>query len=488
MQIILFTDVADTPGYGKYAGTYKLATELRIAGYQCQVVDNFSWYSLDQLKTIVDKFVTSDTCLVGFSCTLNEKRVDGTVLHWGIDNNIFEEFINYIKIKNNNIKIAVGGARITVTSDWHFVDYAVVNKADIALIEIVKHLLTGSELKYTQGPNSKVVNGNDYFYTQDQFNDSHIIFDKNDIIFDNEALPIEIARGCIFSCAYCHFDLIGKRVGDWTKNPKTIRDEMIRNYEMFGTTNYMITDELINESISKMQMLTDLFQSLPFRIRYTAYARVDLIWRYPEMRELLLDSGALSLTFGIETFNEKAGKAVGKGLSPDKVKETLHYCRETWKGKIITSSNFMVGLPHEDEESIWRTVEYLLSDDNPLDLYSFLPLFMRAEDDGRPTSKFDSNPKKFGYTVKSDNSWESNVMNSVASRDLVRRIYQDERIKKKSKFLTAIWLGRILSLGYTVDDIFTMLNSDITYENEITQKTNICKELYFNNLLNLSAN
>ena len=210
---------------------------------------------------------------------------------------------------------------------------------------------------------------------------------KNDIIFDNEALPIEIARGCIFSCAYCHFDLIGKRVGDWTKNPKTIRDEMIRNYEMFGTTNYMITDELINESISKMQMLCELFQSLPFKIRYTAYARVDLIWRYPEMRELLLDSGALSLTFGIETFNEKAGKAVGKGLDPEKVKETLHYCREKWKGKIITSSNFMVGLPHEDEESIWNTVEYLLSDENPLDLYSFLPLFMRAEDDGRPTSK-----------------------------------------------------------------------------------------------------
>ena len=209
--------------------------------------------------------------------------------------------------------------------------------ADIALVKIVDHILTGSDLKYIQGPNSKVVNGNDYFYTQDQFNDSHIIFDKNDIIFDNEALPIEIARGCIFSCAYCHFDLIGKRVGDWTKNPNAIRDEMIRNYEMFGTTNYMITDELINESISKMQMLCELFQSLPFKIRYTAYARVDLIWRYPEMRELLLDSGALSLTFGIETFNEKAGKAVGKGLDPEKVKETLHYCREKWKGKIITS-------------------------------------------------------------------------------------------------------------------------------------------------------
>ena len=39
MQVILFTDVADTIGYGKYAGTYKIATEIRAAGYSCQVVD-----------------------------------------------------------------------------------------------------------------------------------------------------------------------------------------------------------------------------------------------------------------------------------------------------------------------------------------------------------------------------------------------------------------------------------------------------------------
>ena len=39
MQVILFTDVADTLGYGNYAGTYIVATEIRNAGYTCQVVD-----------------------------------------------------------------------------------------------------------------------------------------------------------------------------------------------------------------------------------------------------------------------------------------------------------------------------------------------------------------------------------------------------------------------------------------------------------------
>jgi hypothetical protein len=79
MEVILFTDVADTIGYGKYARTYKIATEVRSKGYSCQVVDLFSFYSYDQLEKIINKFITSETLLIGFSCTLMEKREDGNV-------------------------------------------------------------------------------------------------------------------------------------------------------------------------------------------------------------------------------------------------------------------------------------------------------------------------------------------------------------------------------------------------------------------------
>ena len=67
MQVILFTDVADTIGYGKYAGTYKVATEVRAAGHTCQVVDLFSKYTYQELENILNKFVTKDTVLIGFS-------------------------------------------------------------------------------------------------------------------------------------------------------------------------------------------------------------------------------------------------------------------------------------------------------------------------------------------------------------------------------------------------------------------------------------
>ena len=53
MQVILFTDVADTIGYGKYAGTYKVATELRAAGYSCRVI-NLGYTVEDIFKMLND--------------------------------------------------------------------------------------------------------------------------------------------------------------------------------------------------------------------------------------------------------------------------------------------------------------------------------------------------------------------------------------------------------------------------------------------------
>lgn len=486
MQVILFTDVADTVGYGKYAGTYKIATEIRNNGYSCQVVDLMSFYSTEQLEKIVDKFVTSETVLIGFSCTLSEKRINGQVLNFGRPLKEFENLTSYIKEKNQKTKICVGGARVTLNSYWKNVDYVVINKGDIAIIALLNHLTKGTDLKTVKTNPTNVVDGNDYFYTQDDFAFSRINYVDHDIIANGESLPIEVARGCIFSCAFCHFDLIGKRVGDWQKNKQSLRDELIKNYEQFGTTHYMFTDELINDSLDKMYMMAEIATSLPFKLTYTSYARLDLIWRYPEMRELFVESGAKSLAFGIETMNAVAGKKIGKGLGAEKIKDTLAHCAESWKGKIITSSNFIVGLPGESEQSVRDTVDYLTSDECPLDVFGFLPLYIRTEEDGRGSSKIDQDPEKYGYSFD-QGKWVSENMSFETATKLVREIMSDSTVKRKSKLSAATWIGRVLNVGYTIDDIFRILKDpEITREkfhSEIVERSQVRKNDYYNNLI-----
>lgn len=469
MQIILFTDVADTVGFGKYAGTYKLATEIRSNGYSCQVIDNFSYYSWEQLTSLATKFINNDTVLVGFSCTLSEKRINGKVYNFGMEDIRFIEFLTYIKNINPNVRVALGGARMNNLCHWQGVDYVVLNKADHAIIAIIEHIIYDKKLITQRTTPSYLVDGNDYPYSQDDFSRSQIIFEPHDIIFPNEALPIEVSRGCIFQCAFCRYDHIGKKIGEWQKNATTLRNEFLRNYEMYGTKNYMFSDELINESLDKMQFLCEVVTSLPFKLQYTSYARIDLIYRYPEMRELLLESGAISLQFGIETLNEQVGKKIGKGLATQKIKDTLTYCSELWRGKIIMASNFIVGLPYENEESIWRTVEYLVSDECKLDVFGFLPLAIKVENDGRKASKIDLDPKKFGYNIVATNEWDNGHMKYENAKKLVSKIWQDPRVQKKAKFGAATWIGRVINLGYTFEQILELLYDD-TYTHKSLRK------------------
>ena len=497
MQVILFTDVADTTGYGKYAGTYKIATEVRNAGYSCQVIDLFSYYSYQQIEKIIDKFVTSETILLGFSCTLMEKRIGGygdkstKVYNFGRPDEEVSSLIQYAKRKNSKIKAVVGGARINLNVYWPDIEYVVVNKGDIAIIKIIEHLLYGSNLPAVKTSPCVVIDGSseDYFYTQDQFAKSSIIYQPQDIIMPGECIPIEVARGCVFKCAYCHFDLIGKKIGDWQKDAEVLRNEMIRNYELYGTTHYMFSDELINESMPKMKMVYDVIMSLPFKITYTSYARLDLIWRFPEMRDMLLESGAVSIAFGIETMNESAGKKIGKGLGGNRVKEALAHCAETWQGKVVTSSQFIVGLPGEDEASVRNTLDYLVSDECKLDIFGFLPLFIRGAEDGRTTSLIDKDPKKYGYTIVPDQPWQGTQMNFTEACKLVSELYRDPRLQQKIKFSAATWMGRILNIGYTIEDVFNIIKDDNIdrqkLNNDLFFKSNVMKAQYYKKLMDI---
>ena len=62
MQVVIFTEVC-YGGFGRYAGTYRVATELRQAGYSVQIVEFFTQWDEDQIIKIVDKFITRETLL-----------------------------------------------------------------------------------------------------------------------------------------------------------------------------------------------------------------------------------------------------------------------------------------------------------------------------------------------------------------------------------------------------------------------------------------
>jgi radical SAM superfamily enzyme YgiQ (UPF0313 family) len=140
-------------------------------------------------------------------------------------------------------------------------------------------------------------------------------------------------------------------MGDYVKNKDILREELIRNYNEHGTTDYYVADETINDSEEKVDMLLESVKGLQFRPNFGGFLRLDLIWKFPSMADKLRDWGLNACSFGIETINDRSGKAVGKGLGKKRIEETLTLLRNVWKDDVFTNASFILGLKYDTPQT-----------------------------------------------------------------------------------------------------------------------------------------
>lgn len=502
MNILIFTDVNGVIGFGRYAGAYRIATELRLHGYSTQVIEFLADMTLIDFQNICDKYIDNDSLFVGFSTTLlikktksnSESRLDRSKEnkhsgHLPHDNDYCQQIFSIFKNKNPRLKIVLGGARTNKTN-LPGVDYWFWGLADTSIIAFADFLKKNIPIKTHPVQYGEAISHTDY--PVHNYRTSKIIWEDNDYIFENEHLPIEIDRGCIYRCAFCANPL-HKRPGEYAKDPYVVYEELLYNYEKFGTTGYMFCDDTFNDSNEKVKVYHQLFQKLPFKLEWTGYGRVDCIATHEEQIELLLESGVRAILFGIETFSPYTTKYVGKGLQPEKMKDTLYRIKEKWGNEVIITGSFIIGLPEESEDSIWSTVEWLKRKDCPLDDVIFSPLNIRTLSDNpnAPLSRIAKNPLKYGYKmspiqtgtgISSDGpQWENQFMNKKHAETLARDIQQLFTLEKP----IADWAiySRMRSIGYSHEELTSNELKKTFSLVEANRRREILRNNYMNKLI-----
>ena len=113
-------------------------------------------------------------------------------------------------------------------------------------------------------------------YDYNGFKTSFIEYNKNDHVTPNEWLPIEISRGCAFKCKFCNYDM--KDTRDNYVDAKTLKENLIRQFEKWGTTKFTIMDDLYNDNYDKVKDLYEnCWSQLPFKPELGGYLRLDLV-------------------------------------------------------------------------------------------------------------------------------------------------------------------------------------------------------------------
>lgn len=391
-HVILFTDRASeqrhrfnstlsTVQYNFLSGAYKVASVLRKQGLTVLVVPNCFNLSWAGVQHIIDN--NSENLLwVGLSTTFFTIQVPKTIelyrSSWHesksfvIDTEVLyqltstttetpwdmvwsaKEFSKIAKwlLNKHKVPLLLGGKPFPVWHQTQFDSNAYWVKGDA---ESYVKKFTNDCLADKQSIPPLFVNNSDY--DNNDFKTDIILYNHGDHINSDDWLPIEIARGCAFNCAYCTYE--HKDTTDLYKNPAVLRDELLRNYEMFGVTKYMLMDDLYNDSKDKIRLLYDqVWSKLPFTPEWTSYLRLDMLWADPESVDIIKASGARYATFGVETLHDTAGRKVGKGLGKQRILDTLQTLKDSWQDSVLYNLQMIAGLPHEPIESILESLEW----------------------------------------------------------------------------------------------------------------------------------
>lgn len=407
----LLFNVTEHAWLSRSAGIHRIATWLRQHDIDVEVVDWANHWSLDQLKELFLSRVSSKTQFIGFSHMFS------------IWDDVLEQFCAWVKSQHPDI-IIVSGSSVNPLFQSQYIDYYIQGFGENAVIELLKWKLGNgarprfSLIKINGRP---VINANDA-YPSYPMKSLLIEYEDRDFIRPHEWLGIEAARGCKFKCSFCNFPVLGVK-GDYSRDADDFKKELQNNYNRWGVTNYNLADETFNDRTEKITKFADVVESLNFRPYFNAYIRADLMINRPQDQQELVRMNVLGHYYGIETFNQQAGKSVGKGMNSDKLKQGLIDAKQYFQSHsnlYRATLGLIVGLPHETLDSLEKTRQWLIEHWQGQG-YTVYPLFIPRGELHKP-SELSMNYSEYGYreiknidkVIHQFNTGHFNLKNAVA--------------------------------------------------------------------------
>lgn len=431
---LLLAATPRTPKYyaTKNYGVHRVATEFRKQGTDTQVVHYFNRWDDDDLRKVVDIYCNDETVILGFSTLWWEQFEQSEKINTMERSRFIAE---YARSKYPKIKIIAGGGscKLFVEEPWHdIVDAIFEGMSEDDFIKYL-HGVTGKGLLPLPNKTIHRVDVYNNISKNFEFQYSAIKYTPSDCLHHSEVPAIEVARGCIFSCKFCAFQLNGKKKLDYLKNGSKLRLELMRNYEEHGIQNYLLSDDTFNDSTYKIKELHEIFTSLPFKMRFATFLRLDLLNAHREQIKLLKEMGLIGTYFGVESFHKKAASNIGKGLDGDIAKELLAELKEEhWGNDVKIGVGLITGLPYETYESYDKTLEWIWDDNNKVDQVIPYPLQVWNPDNPRPhpwESEFQKKAKDHGFYWPENDSynWHNTIgpVESFSEAKHIHKMYED---------------------------------------------------------------
>jgi len=282
-------------------------------------------------------------------------------------------------------KVVFGGVHPTLDPrgalEYSDVDYVIRGEGELSLYRLVK-ALRGED-------NVGGISGLCY-----KENGEIVIKERSEILEadtvpapDYEAFPIQeyikhneylrgirgismlVSRGCPFGCTFCAVQqTMGRK---WrVKSPELLVNEIIALRDAYGIEGVWFKDSIFNMNKRWTTDFANLMIERQAGVKFQINTRVDLV--NEEEIKLLVKAGLTQIDFGVESGSDRILKRLKKETRTELIKESIAIAHKYVK----VFGFFMVGIPGETEEDIYKTFELakeLELDSSTWSIYSPLP-------------------------------------------------------------------------------------------------------------------
>ncbi|MGM0596683.1 MAG: B12-binding domain-containing radical SAM protein [Myxococcota bacterium] len=165
-------------------------------------------------------------------------------------------------------------------------------------------------------------------------------------------LPVQAGRGCPHLCSFCSVSCIYK--GKYLVRPisEVMRD--IKRIKELGFSGFYLIDDNI---VGNPGYLSELARQIkPLNLHWASQCSLNLARNQKLLREVA-DSGCRILSFGLESITQEGLDKLNKSWV--KVTEHEKLLRRIEKAGIMPSSEMMVGLDSDTEESLRATLDFV---------------------------------------------------------------------------------------------------------------------------------
>jgi anaerobic magnesium-protoporphyrin IX monomethyl ester cyclase len=344
----------DTPEYPRTSLAH-LAGYLRRQAIEVGVLD--CKYDRLAYDGALQRISSSKTKIIGFTSFTNEIKQAA-------------QLAQAVKKHNPDITTIIGGVHVSALPEetireFPEFDYGVVGEGEITLYQLIRALEEKSDIESIAGICFRK-------------GDSEICkTSPRELISDYDSLPmpawdlfrpareyiIQSSRGCPFNCDFC-MNPSGRAVR--SRNPENVYKEIEWLVKELGAKKIVFGDENFSIDIPRAIRICELIKEAELNKRFEWDCSTHISTINSELARAMKRAGCISVGLGIESGDETILKKMGKGISFNKVFDTLSILK---KEKLPYRTFFILGQPNETYETAKKTIEFAVK------LNPMLPIF-----------------------------------------------------------------------------------------------------------------